>query len=211
LLQFVFAAAADNEGVTDQLSLSIWLEPRARAERMRNFEKLLRTFPFSQREQPQSVISIHAIDLTEPPLLERPVNGPLDVAEVLTTFDDYEGDDVAYAVESWWDLWQFNEDWILAPAPVALGCFGPDFDNGTDRQARDQEDLRIDFGTDILFLPVPDVPGRGRLIESNIRSLLRVVHEIDSALPLAKRRLETESGENFAERLQQVLSRDRLD
>ena len=211
MLRFVFGAAEDNKDVTDQLSLSIWLEPRARAERMRNFEKLLRTFPFSQREQPQSVISIHAIDLTEPPLLERPVNGPLDIGEILTTFDDYEGDDVAYALESWWDLWQFDEDWKLAPAAVALGCFGPQFHNGTDRQPRDQEDLRIDFGPDIQYLPQLDVPGGSRLVESNIRSLLRVVHEIDSALPLAKRRLETESGENFAERLQQVLSRDRLE
>lgn len=177
---------------------------------MCNFEKLLRTFPFSQREQPQSVVSIRAIDLTEPPLLERAVNGPLELGDIFATFGDYKGDDVAYALESWWDLWQFDEDWMLAPAPVVLGCFGPEFDNGTDRQPRDPEDLRIDFGADIHFLPLLEVPGTGRLIESNIRSLLRVVHEIDSALPVAKRRLETESGENFSDRLQQVLSRDRL-
>jgi len=32
------------------------------------------------------------------------------------------------------------------------------------------------------------------------------VHELDLKLPVARRRLETESGENFADRLQQVLS-----
>jgi len=36
--------------------------------------------------------------------------------------------------------------------------------------------------------------------------LLRLVHELESSLPISKRRLETESGENFADRLQQVLS-----
>lgn len=207
---FVFGALHDNEDVADQLALSIWLEPHARGERLRNFEKLLRIFPFSQREQPQSVVSIRAIDLTEPPLLEHPVNGPLEIGQVLATFDDYKGDDVAYTIESWWDLWQFDEDWKLAPAPVALGCFGPEFDNGTDRQPGLHEDLRIDFGSDMHFLPLLDATGRGKLIESNIRSLLRVVHEIDSALPVTKRRLETESGENFADRLQRVLSGEAL-
>ena len=46
------------------------------------------------------------------------------------------------------------------------------------------------------------------MTESNIKSMLRLVHELDSALPVAKRKLETESGENFADRLQQVLSSD---
>jgi hypothetical protein len=163
-------------------------------------------FPFSPREQPQSVVSIHAIDTTEPPLLERPLNGPIDVSEVLSIFRDYQGEDVAYRLESWWELWQFDEDWKLAPARVALSCFGPEFDNGTDTRPANQEDIRIDFGVDCNYLPQLDVSGSARLIESNIKSLLRLVHDIESSLPVIKRRLETESGENFAERLQQVLS-----
>jgi hypothetical protein len=196
----------DNEVVTDQLFLSIWLDPEGRRHRFRHFEELLRLFPFSQREQPQSVVSIQAIDTTEPPLLERPVNGPVDVSEVLSIFREYQGDDIGYRLESWWELWQFDEDWRLAPAPVALSCFGPKFDKGTNERPMDQEDLRIEFGVDSHYLPRLDVPGSARLTESNIKSLLRLVHEIESSLPIFKRRLETESGENFADRLQQVLS-----
>jgi len=192
--------------VTDQLYLSIWLDPQSRARRLRHFEELLRLFPFSLRAQPQSVVSIHAISTTEPPLLERPVNGPIDVSELVAIFDDYQGDDVAYRIESWWELWQFDEDWRLAPAAVALSCFGPEFDNGTDDRPRDQEDLRIDFGVDSNYLPGMDLPGSAKLIESNIKSLLRLVHQIESSLPVVRRRLETESGENFADRLQQILS-----
>jgi len=151
------------------------------------------------------MISIHAVDSTEPPLFERSVNGPVDIAEILAAFREYEGVDVAYSIESWWDLWQFDSDWALAPAHVALSCFGPEFDNGTEFQATEQEDLRIDFGVDSHYLPRADVPGAGRLIESNIKSLLRLVHELDSSLPALKRRLETESGENFADRLEQAL------
>ncbi|MFL6351344.1 MAG: hypothetical protein ACJ74Z_05785 [Bryobacteraceae bacterium] len=192
--------------MTDQLFLSIWLDPQSRENRLRHFEELLRIFPFSPREHVQSILSIHAIDLTEPPLLERPVNGPLDVAEVVSTFRDYQGDDVAYRIEGWWDLWLYDTDWSLAPAAVALSCFGPEFDNGTDDQPGEQEDLRIEFGVDSHYLPRLDIPGSARLTESNIKSLLRLVNEIESSLPVIRRRLETESGENFADRLQQVLS-----
>ena len=200
------AGSADNKGVTDQLYLSLWLDRIGRPNRFRQFEKLLRLFPFSQREQPQSVISILAVDSTEPPLLERPVNGPLDIDHVLTVFGDYSGDDVAYEVESWWDLWMFDDDWKLGPARVLLSCFGPEFDSGADYPDGDQEDLRVDFGVDTHYIPEAEIPGGARLIESNIKSLLRLVHELDSTLNLRKRQLQTESGENFAERLQQALT-----
>lgn len=173
---------------------------------MRHFERLLRLFPFSQREQGQSTVAIQAIDSTEPPLLERPVNGPVDPSEVLEIFNEYTGDDVAFRLDSWWDLWQFQRtDWVLAPARLGLASFGPEFDNGTERPMVDQEDLRIDFGLDSHYLPQTELGGGARLTESNIKSLLRLVHELDATLPVLKRTLETESGENFAGRLQQVL------
>ena len=134
------------------------------------------------------------------------MNGLIEVVEVVTAFRDYQGDDVAYQVESWWDLWQFEADWELRPARVAIACFGPRFDNGTELGLDEQEDLRIDFGVDIHYLPRADAEGGARLIESNIKSLLRLVHELELRLPVQKRRLETESGENFAERLQQMLT-----
>lgn len=197
----------DNEEVTDRLYLSIWLTRMGRANRVLQFEKLLRTFPFSQRPQPQSTLIIQAIDTTEPPLLERAFNGTFDVAEVIGILGDYSGDDVAYRLETWWDLWLHDNDWVIAPVRVALCCFGPDFDNGTDAGAADQEDLRVEFGVDSHYLPRHDIPGSAKLIESNIKSLLHLVHELDSVLLVENRKLETESGQNFADRLQQILTR----
>ncbi len=185
--------------------MSIWLDRNARPSRLRHFRTLLRLFPFSQREQPQTTVSIQAVSSTEPPLLERAINGPIDVEDVETTFVDYNGEDIAYEVESWWDLWQFDGDWKLAPAAVTISCFGPAFDNGTERETQEQEDLRIDFGVDSHYLPMPDIAGSPRMVESNVKSLLRLVHEIENALPVSKRLLETESGENFADRLQSLL------
>jgi hypothetical protein len=192
-----------NGSVTDQLYLALWLNRPNRPTRLRHFERLLKLFPFSQREQPQSTVSIHAVDSTQPPLFEQATNGPIDPDAVIPILHTYEGDDIAYSVESWWDLWQLDQgDAKLAPARVALSCFGPEFDEGSESG---QEDLRIDFGVDSHFLPQPEFPGSARFIESNIKGLLRLVHEIESTLPMARRKLETESGENFADRLQQVL------
>lgn len=203
-------APADNRKVTDQLSLSIWLARDSRATRLKHFEKLLLTVPFSQRPQPQSTVAIQAIDLTEPPLLERPMNGPIEVSEILDIFREYAGDDVAYRLESWWDLWQYDKDWSLSPTRVVLSCFGPEFNSGSESGGPEQEDLRIDFGVDSHYLPQAEIPGSAMLIESNIKSLLRMVHELDAALPIEKRKLETESGENFADRLQRAVTGDRI-
>jgi hypothetical protein len=194
------------EPVTDQLSLSIWLPEALGNWRSRYLEKLLTLFPFSQREQPQSTLTIQGVSVIEPPLLERPINGPLDISEVIDTMRDYQGDDVAYRLESWWDLWRFSgEDWSITPMRVAISAFGPNFDAGGVLSARDQEDFRIDFGVDTTFLPDPALPGSTRLIESNIKSLLHLVQQVEEALPIEKRVLETESGENFSAKLTRML------
>jgi hypothetical protein len=192
--------------VTDQLYLSIWLPDALKNWRTRYFEKLLSIVPFSQREQGQSTLSVQAVSITEPPLLERPMNGPVGLAEVIEILRDFQGDDVSYRLESWWDLWTFRgEDWQISPARIAVAAFGPEFDNGSSLAVSEQEDLRVDFGVDTAFLPDASLPGSGKLIESNIKSLLHLVHEIEDALPVEKRLLETESGENFAGKLTQTL------
>ncbi len=134
------------------------------------------------------------------------MNGPFDMEDVLAVLNGYDTGDAAYRLESWWDVWQYDTDWALKPARVVLSCFGPEFDNGTVAAVHDQEDLRIDFGVDAHYLPQPEVPGSARLVESNIKSLLRLVHEVENSMPVRKRVLSTESGENFADRLQRSLA-----
>lgn len=192
--------------MTDQLYLSIWLPATLSNWRTRYFEKMLSLVPFSQREQPQSTLVIQGVSVTEPPLLEKSMNGPVQLPEISEALRDYEGEDVAYRLESWWDLWKYTgDDWEIGPVRVALCCFGSEFDNGGPLSANQQEDLRIDFGVDTLFLPDPSLAGSGRLVESNVKSLLKLVHDIEDELPLERRVLETESGENFAEKLARLM------
>ena len=96
-------------------------------------------------------------------------------------------------------LWQFeNDTWQLAPSRVVLSCFGPEFEDA-------EGHLEIEFGIDALFLPQTGQPNHVKMAQSNIKSLLKLVHDLDDALSVDRRQLWTEAGENFAERLHLAL------
>jgi hypothetical protein len=124
---------------------------------------------------------------------------PVTIDQVLAAAKDFENADSCYRLETWWDLWQFDTEWKLTPSRAALVCFGPEF------AREDDSHLEIEFGIDAHFLPQPDVHGSLVTIQSNIKSLLKLVHDLDDALPVETRRLWSESGENFSEKLQQAL------
>ena len=141
-----------------------------------------------------------AVAYSEPQLLERAFPAPPDMGEVLAAARDFQNADVAYRLETWWDIWQHERDWSLAPARVALCCFGPEFERDLG------EDLRVEFGIDWHFLPRPDGGENYPMIQSNVKSLLKLVHDADDTLSVARRQLWTESGDNFAEKLQRELA-----
>jgi len=197
---------------------------------LRNYEKLLKLFPFSRLTSQASTFKIMAVDVSEPVVAEIPYPPPVPIEDVLAIAKDFQNADACYRLETWWDLWQFSSEqaaeWKLAPSRVALCCFGPEF-NQSPSGLTDSRDtlqtpviafpnpaddaalgcaLEIEFGIDANFLPQPDLPDSPRMIESNIKSLLKLVHDLDDALPVETRRLWSESGENFAEKLHQALT-----
>jgi hypothetical protein len=213
--------------MADQLFLSYWLHNYSESSMLRNYEKLLRLFPFSLLAQQASTFKIMAVDASEPVVAEIPYSPPVPIDAVLAVGKDFQNADACYRLETWWDLWQFDGDWKLAPARVALCCFGPEFNQipsghgGPPVEAprtpviafpSPQDDaalgcaLEIEFGIDANFLPQPELLDSPRMIESNIKSLLKLVHDLDDALPVETRRLWSESGENFAEKLHQALT-----
>jgi hypothetical protein len=185
--------------VPDQLYLSYWIRDFTDKNTLRQFEKLVRKFPFSQLGPGISMLRIQAIEYAEPPLLEEAFTEMPEIDTVLKLAKEFENADCAYEIEGAWDLWQFEDDWKLKPAAVSLACYGPAFANELG------DNLRLDLGRDELFLPAPDIPGSARTVQSNIRSLLRLAHDLDDCFAVKQRRLWTESGENFIERLQQLM------
>ncbi len=185
--------------MADQLYLSYWLAGGYPLLLLRKFEKMLAAFPYSKLAHHDPSLRIYGVAYSEPPLLETPVPSPVDPAAVTKMCGEFQNLDAAYELSAAWDLWRFDKEWHLAPASVRLTAFGPDFERERD------EHLRIDFGIEEQFLPDPDRPDGIAMIRSNIQSLLRLVHDVDEALDAEKRLLWTESGENFAERLQAAL------
>ena len=187
--------------VADQLYLSYKLRGFSDMNMLRHWERLLRVFPFSRLSTGASTFRVQAVSFREPPLYERSLPDPFDLNIVLQDAKEFTGSDCAAQLESKWDIWQYlDKDWKLAPARVVFTCFASKFED-----AEEDEHLRVDFGADSLFLPDPDLPNALFMSQSNIRSLLHFVHEADQAVMAESRRLWTESGENFAERLQATL------
>jgi hypothetical protein len=186
--------------MADQLYLSYWLRNFSEQNMLRHYEKLLRIFPYSKLARQASTFRVIAVDYDQPAVLEVGYPPPVPIDSVLAAAKDFVNADAHYRLDAWWDLWQFETDWKLAPARVALCCFGPEF--GED----DQGHLGIEFGIDAHFLPQPQLANSLRMIQSNIKSLLQLVHDLDDALPVETRRLWSESGENFSEKLQQALA-----
>jgi len=166
---------------------------------LRHFESALRCFPFS-RLQPRALFRVRAVDLGEPPLLERDFSGSIDIDALLEAAKWRRNRDCAFELETAWDLWQFEDDWKLEPARVVIACFAPLFPSEYGEQ------IRIEFGLDSQFLPQPGIPSSLAPTRHNIQSLLHLVKDLDEALAVEKRNLWSESGENFAERLQQALT-----
>jgi hypothetical protein len=170
----------------------------------RQFGKMLGAFPFSKLAKRGPVLRVYAVNLAEAPVFERefPVSAETGeiVADILESAREFMQADCACEVDTFWDLWLFDGDWKLRPAPVTLSCFGPDFEKG------DHDDqLRIEFGPDSRFLPSPGVEGSLRMGQSNLKSLLHLIGDLERALDLESRQVWSESGANFAEMLQQAL------
>jgi hypothetical protein len=190
------------EAMADPLYLSYWLRNFSALSMLRSYGKMLTAFPYSPQNPAHSLLRIEAVSTSEPPLLERPFADPLDPQAVLQCAHEFQHPDCAYVLETWWGLWQFRKDWELRPARVTLSCYGPEFsDIPLLSSNTPPEHLRIDCGLDSSFLPWPDDPASAYYTRSNLRGLLRLVHQLDEVLSVEQRLLWSESGESFAGKL----------
>lgn len=184
--------------MADQLYLSYWLNGFTTQNMLRHYEKMLRLFPFSALKHGAAVFKMIPISYSEPAIVEQSFSMPGQIEKVLQTAKEFQADDACLRLESWWDLWHYETEWKLEPTRVALSCFGAGFEDA-------EAHLETEFGIDAVFLPQPGLPNSVKMAQSNIKSLLKLVHDLDNTLNVDRRKLWTEGGENFAERLQLAL------
>ena len=186
--------------VADRLYLSCWIRGFSESNMLRHFRTLLSLFPSSQLASRGPVLRVYAMERAEPPQMEREFPKPADATAIAAHAGEFAHADSAVEVETAWDLWQFDMEWKLSPSSVTLVCQGPAF------ESENGDHLRIEFGPDAPFLPIEGVEGSLRMGQSNLRSLLHLVDEIEKNLPLENRRLWSESGRNFAAVLTETIS-----
>lgn len=185
--------------MSDRLYLSLWIRNFEESNMLRHFEKMLGLFPFSKLAARGPALRVYAIEHAEPSLFEREFPHAAEPPEMIEAATEFMHDDCACELDAAWDLWQFDGDWKLAPAAVTLACFGPAFDNHI------ADHLRIEFGLDSRFLPNPKVEGGLRMGQSNLKSLVHLVHEIESRMDLDRRQLWSESGQSPADAIAEAL------
>jgi hypothetical protein len=181
--------------MSDRLYLSCWVRGFNESNMLRHYNKLLERFPFSKLSQRAPTVRVYAVEYVEPPAAEKTFETEFTPADVLSATREFAKADCACDLDAAWDLWQHESDWKLSPAGVTISCLGPEF------QSEFDDNLRIDFGLDSKFLPLAGVEGSLRMQQSNLRSLLHLVKDIESSLSLSRRNLWSESGANFAELL----------
>lgn len=174
---------------------------------LRHFETVLAQFPFSKLAARGPAVRVRAIEISEPPLVEKEFIPGAPVADLIQTAREFMHEDCCAEVDAAWDLWQYEAGgWKLTPTPVTLSCFGPEFDNQV-FENEPADHIRIEFGLDSRFLPMEGVEGSARMGQSNLRSLLHLVSDIERSLPVEKRQIWSESGVNFAELLAEAVAR----
>lgn len=185
--------------MSDRLMLSCHVRGFHPLRMAGDWEKLVKLFPYSRLTKAPAYFRVHAIGFSEPVLVERAWEAPFDPGEAVKAAREALHEDCAWQLECAWDLLQkTGEDWVLAPSPVSLWSFGPAFEN----ELRDH--LRIEFGLEHHFLPQPGDPLSLRAAQANLQSLMKLVRDIEEAFPLELRHLWSESGVNFADRLNQL-------
>lgn len=182
----------------DPLFLSFWLKGFQAMGLPVYFEKALEVFPFSKL-RPEAILRVNAVSFSEPPQLERAFAGEFDLKEMAGLARDFLHTDVAFTLEAYWDLWQWDEEWALKPARVSMEMYAPDFESGRG------EHLLVEAGPEHLFLPHPE-SDQWRPVQSNIRSVLHLAQDLDGALPVERRLLWSDTEENFLERLEEYLA-----
>lgn len=191
----------------DLLYLSLWLKKHDTESVLAALGKVLEAFPFSQFFPGVRTVSVRALDWSEPPALEEEFAEGAEIAYALDLAAEFHHSDCAYEIIAFWDLWEFRHNggpagWRQAPRAVRFFAYGPEFaDRGHERGH-----LELDLGLDTPFL-VEDAPAgfapdyRGP-IQANIRKLLELVRGLSRHLDVEKRLLWTESGENFAQKIE---------
>ena len=217
--------------MADLLYLSVWLRDYNESNMLRYWQRVMEAFPASAIAPGIRSVTIYPFSWAETPVVEQSFGEDSSLEDAVSLASEFLHDDCAYDAEMNWDLWlpddsaassQLEEDenagneeailgtgWRRTPVSVSLACEGPQF--GSDAP-EDRADIEIRLGLDSPFLPPDEDTGGESDLDfdpdeaelrsrENLQQLVEFVHRLDEILPITKRLLWCESGENLAQKI----------
>jgi hypothetical protein len=164
----------------DRLTISLWLKVWDADRTLEAFHKLLKIFPYSKTKPRVQTVTVQPLEWGEPPSFEQHFAAGGSADECLEAVRQFQNADCAYQALVYWDVGG-------VPRPVTIIAYGPDFEGRDDEQGH----IDLDLGLDDPY----------RASRENIVPIVFLMAELPKRLPLRKRVLWAESGEDVSELL----------
>lgn len=198
--------------MSELVYLSLWLRDFSEQTMLGYWKQAMEEFPASSQFPGVRGLVIYPLDWSSTPVLDQTLRGEVSIEQAAALASEFLHADHAYEAQICWDLWvpqssEPAEGWKQDARLVSLVCLGAEFDpEGTGGPGH----LQINFGPDSGFLPPAEWELSGAewqrqmaspQLRENVEKLISYVHRLQKRLPVSKRLLWCESGENLAEKI----------
>lgn len=216
--------------------LNVWCKDFPEDRIIERFGAFLETVPFSATRPGFTSLTIRAVDVSEPTVLEMDLRAsPLDAAGITEIARDHVHEDCSFETGGHWDLVVFEAESgesKIEPQALEVFCRGEHY---ADELWRQSGHFEVNLGLEHLFTGHGGVlgvrrgpsapaqsPEEARFLEAmawpenlekyreitreNIRKLVGWLGRIEGAIPLERVHLWSEGEENFEARLKEILA-----
>lgn len=222
--------------MANQAYVSVWCKDFPEDRIIERFGAFLETVPFSATRPGFTSLTIRAVDVSEPTVLELDLRAlPLDGAGITEIARDHVHEDCSFETGGYWDLAVFEAESgksKIEPQAFEVFCRGEHYDDELWRQSGHFE---VNLGFEHFFTGHGGVlgirgdlnapaqnPEEARFLEAmawpenlekyrditreNIRKLVGWLGRIEGAIPLQRVQLWSEGEENFETRVKEILA-----
>lgn len=176
------------------------------------WRRAIEDFPASSESPGVRALAVYPLDWDQAVTVEDTFLAGGSAEEALQLALGFLHADCAYEAKLCWDLWlprseDPSDGWERRPQDVSIVCLGEQFGrNGNE----DPGHMEIHFGPEENFLP-PELwdldpeekqeAMAGPQLQENIAKLVSYARTLEQSLPVSRRRLWCESGDDFANRI----------
>ncbi len=176
------------------------------------WRRAIEGFPASSESPGVRALAVYPLNWNQTATVEDTFLNGGSAEEALQLAQEFLHADCAYEAKLCWDLWlprseDPSDGWERRPQRVSIACLGDQF-------RRDEEEdsghMEINFGPEANFLP-PELWGldaeekqeamAGAQLRENIEEMVSYAQALEHSLPVVRRRLWCESGNDLPNRI----------